>query len=99
VVQFVAVDRTGDDPRATMHVFNFADAAIRGIHMELEYVGKDGAVLKTFPWSQVGPDLVPAKAHALQQMGAFLPDETETVRARVHRVELGDGTEWRRGEP
>lgn len=94
-VEFVAMARAGEDLRATMRVFNFGDQAVRGVHLELEYLGADGAVIKSFPWSQVAPSLVEAKAHSLQDMGAFIPAETASVRAVVKRVELTDGSDWR----
>lgn len=94
-VQFVALTKAGDDLRARMKVFNFGDKAVRGVHLELEYIGADGQVLKAMPWSQVAPTLVDARAQAEHEMGAFIPAETASVRALVRRVELGDGTDWR----
>lgn len=93
-LEFVAMARKGEDLRATMRVFNYGGQAVRGVHLELEYLGPDGAVLKSFPWSQVAPTLVEAKATSTQEMGAFIPPETASVRAIVKRVELTDGSEW-----
>ena len=96
VVQFVSMTRKGDDPRAKMQIFNFADKGIRGVHLDLHYLGAKDEELKTFPWSQVAPTLVEAKSHSAQEMGAFIPEETARVTADVKRVEYSDGTEWRR---
>lgn len=98
-VEFVSLAKAGDDLRARMRLSNFGEKDVRGVHLELEYLAEDGKVLKAMPWSQVAPTLVGARAQAEHEMGAFLPPDTKTVRAVIHRVELSDGTDWRPAGP
>ncbi len=91
---FLEMKGEGEDMHASVRFFNFSDKGIKRISMTLDYLGEGDKKLKDFPWSQMFPRNLEAKGHFKSNVGAFLPEGTKKVNARMREVEFEDGTKW-----
>lgn len=94
VWEFVELTGEGDKRSAKMRMFNFSDKTVTKVQATLHYADSTGKELDTFPWTQMGPNMVGAKGHKEAKMGAFLPAETTSVSATIESIEYGDGSTW-----
>lgn len=92
--EFVELTGEGDKRSAKMRMFNFSDKTVTKVQATLHYLDGSGKELDTFPWTQMGPNMVGAKGHKEAKMGAFLPPETASVSASIESVEYADGSNW-----
>lgn len=92
--EFVELTGEGDKRSAKMRMFNFADQTVTKVQATLHYLDASGAELDTFPWTQMGPNMVGAKGHKEAKVGAFLPEQTQSVSASIESIEYGDGSTW-----
>jgi len=92
--EFVELTGEGDKRAAKMRMFNFAEKTVSKVQATLHYLDDSGQEIDTFPWTQMGPNMIGAKGHKEAKMGAFLPENTKTVRATIESVEYGDGSKW-----
>lgn len=92
-LEFVRLEGEGDDRRALMNVFNFADTSVTQFVAELQYRDKDGKVLKTFPHTQY--ELFTKKSVDELKVGFFMPPETTSVTATLLKAKLsGQDAMW-----
>jgi hypothetical protein len=99
MIAFVHLEGEGEARTALVNAYSYADKAVRKIDMSLRYLDAGGKLLKTFPWSQFAPGLVPAGGTIQMKVGASLPPETTRVEAVLARVEFEDGSGWKAPSP
>lgn len=94
VMVFLEMEGEGEEMSASVRFFNFSDKAVKSIRMTLDYLGEGDKKLKDFPWGQTFAGNLSSKGHMKTRVGAFIPDGTQKVAARIRKVEFQDGTEW-----
>ncbi len=94
--EFIELTGEGDKRAAKMRMFNFADKTVTKVQATLHYLDASGAELDTFPWTQMGPNMIGAKDHKEAKMGAFLPESTASVKATIESVEYDDASNWQK---
>lgn len=95
--EFVELTGEGDKRAAKMRMFNFAEKKVTKVQATLHYLDASDKELDTFPWTQMGPNMIAAKGHKEAKMGAFLPEGTAKVKATIESIEYGDGSNWAQG--
>jgi hypothetical protein len=96
VWEFVELTGEGEKRACKMRMFNFSDKPVTKVQATLHYLGEGDKELDTFPWTQMGPNLIDAKGHKEAKMGAFLPEGTTKVTASIESIEYGDGESWQK---
>jgi hypothetical protein len=91
-IHFDSLVSDSGSTRAKMRLYNFAERDVSLVELELVYRDQQGNTLNTFPW-RATPAL-PARSHALHVVGAFLPEKTTRVDAKVTAVRFDDGSRW-----
>ena len=99
MIAFVHLEGEGEARTALVNAYSYADKAVRKIDMSLRYLDESGKLLKTFPWSQFAPGLVPAGGTIQMKVGASIPAEATRVEAVLRRVEFEDASAWKAPPP
>jgi len=94
VLEFVKIAGAGKDMRGEFKIFNFDDKDVMRLHMTLHYLDASGKELKDFPWSIQANPVVGAKKSAVIEVGAFLPENTASVKVELREVHLDGGGKW-----
>ncbi len=99
-LEFMELVGAGDKRAANFWAFSYSDKAIKQIEMTLHYLDVSGKELKSFPWKLSAPTVVGPKDEAkIEKVGAFLPEETASVRVTVNHVTFKDDTTWPETKP
>lgn len=96
VWEFVGLTGEGDKRAGKMRMFNFSEKTVTKVQATLHYLDEGGQELDTFPWTQMGPNMIEAKGHKDAKVGAFLPEGTAKVTATIESIEYGDGESWQK---